>query len=120
MDPSDLSFSVFAFTSDLDLSDIILLNAKRRPMTPEESVEVERQKAKDKESESEWTTIPTYLDSAICCLSANVKGSNLSIRISQFETAGRLGHLAKVFILDVIKSGALLKKYKLVQYKGSI
>lgn len=116
----NLSFSVFAYTSDLNLSDIILLNAIRRPMTPEESAEVERQKAKDKISESEWTTVPTYLDSATCCLSANVTGSNLSIRISQFETAGRLGHLAKVFILDVMKSGALLKKYELVQYRGSI
>jgi hypothetical protein len=119
-DYRNLSFSVFAYTSDLNLSDIILLNAMRRPMTPEESAEVERQKAKDKISESEWTTIPTYLDSATCCLSANVTGSNLSIRISQFETAGRLGHLAKVFILDVIKSGALLKKYELVQYRGNI
>jgi hypothetical protein len=119
-DYSNLSFSVFAYTSDLNLSDIILLNPIRRPMTPEESAEVERQKAKDKMSESEWTTIPTYLDSATCCLSANVSGSNLSIRISQFETAGRLGHLAKVFILDVIKSGALLKKYELVQYRGNI
>ena len=119
-DHSDLSFSVFAYTSDLNLSDIILVNGIRRPMTPEELAEVESQKAKDKISESEWTTVPKYLDSATCCLSADVTGSNLSIRISQYETAGRAGHLARVFILDVIKSGSLLKRYELIHYKGNI
>lgn len=120
IDPGNLSFSVIASAPDLNLSDVVLLNAIRRPMTPDESAEVERQKAEDKKSESEWTTVPRYLDAAACCLSAKVTGSNLSIRISQFETAGRSGHLAKVFILDVMKSGVLLKKYELVQYKGSI
>jgi hypothetical protein len=119
-DSSNLSYSVIAFAKDLDLYEIRFMNGERRPLTSDELVAVEKEKMETKKIESERTTIPTYLDSAVSYLSARVKGSDMSIRISQYETAGRMGHLAKVFILDVVKSGVLLKKYELAQYLGAI
>jgi hypothetical protein len=117
---SNVSFTVMAFNADLELSDLERLNGRPRPLTADESAMVRQQKLEYESYESECTTIPRFLDSATSHVSAKVKGSDLSILISQYETPGCGGHLANVFILDVLKSGALLKKYELVQYQGAI
>jgi hypothetical protein len=117
---SNFSFTVMAFDKELELSEIKLLNGINRPLTAAESVMVKEAKLDFKRNESECTTIPKFIDSAISLISAKVKGSDMSIRISQYETPGCAGHLANVFIIDVLKSGALLKKYELVQYEGVI
>ncbi|MBU2498365.1 MAG: hypothetical protein KKE57_05665 [Proteobacteria bacterium] len=117
---SKFSFPVMAFDKNLTLSEIRLLNGKPRPLTTGESAAIEREKLENKKNESECTTIPRYLDAATSHLSAKVKGSDISIRISQYETPGCAGHLANIFILDVLKSGTLLKKYEMVQYEGAI
>jgi hypothetical protein len=114
------SFSVVAIdSSQLSLADITRVR-RERPLTADESALVAKDKLASQTRESECTTVPTYLDSAKTDLSAKLQGSDVSIRVSDYETPGCGGHLATVFVLDIIKAGAVLKTYRLVQYKGAI
>jgi hypothetical protein len=113
------SFSVIAFDSQLPLADIRLAR-RERPLTSEESAVVAKDKLASTTRESECTTVSRYLDSAKTDLSAKVQRSDISIRISDYETPGCGGHLTTVFLLDIIKSGVVLKTYRLAQYKGAI
>ncbi len=117
---SNFSFSVVAFDKELPLSEFIILGEEFRPLTASEATLVAKEMRESKKSESDCTTVPNYLDSAAPLLSAKVKGTDLSIRLSQYENAGCGGHLAEIFILDVLKAGVLLKKYELLQYRGGV
>ncbi len=117
---SNVSFTVMAFNTDLELSEVEQLGGKPRPLTADESAMVRQQELEYESYKSECTTTPKFLNAATSHISANVKGSDLSILISRYETSGCGGHLANVFIPDVVKSGVLLAKYELVQYEGAV
>ncbi len=114
------SFMVIAYDPGLQVSNIELSEGKVRPLTLDESKQLEKEKAEGRRNKSDCTTEPVYIDSAYQLLNAKLGGTDFSIRISQYVNPGCMGHLAKIFILDIIKSGVLLKKYELVQYEGAI
>ena len=115
-----ISFSVLAFDSKLQLANITLLKGEKRPLTPGEQAEVKKAKLQFAKEEDECTTVPQHLDAAVTFLSANVQGTDISIRLSRYSNPGCGGHLAKMYILDVFKSGVLVKKFEKIQYEGVI
>lgn len=114
------SFPVFAFDPKVELIEIKLLQGELRPLTGVESSRVKRAKETHEKNQSECTTVPNFIDAAQTHLIAKIKGTDVSIRISSYSTAGCSGHLAKIYLLDVLKSMVPIKIYKLIQYEGAI
>lgn len=117
---SDVSFAVVAFEKPVQLVGTAWLHGQNRPLSAEEAAQVAKEKAEAGKNDADCTTSPQFLDAAVSYFSAKIKGSDLSIRISQYENPGCGGHLAKIYVLDVLQSGVLLKKYELVHYAGGI
>lgn len=117
------SYAVLAFDKAVELTDIELPSGKKRPMTAREAAEVAKMKkelAKYEKEESECSTNPSYIDDAVILLTAKVKGSELSIRVSTYATPGCEGHMANIYILDILKMNVLVKKFEMTQYVGLI
>lgn len=114
------SYAVLAFDKAVELTEIELPSGKKRPMTLREAAQVAKMKTEDGREESECTTNPSYIDAATILLTAKVKGTDLSIRVSTYATPGCEGHMANVYILDVLKENALVKTFEMTQYVGLI
>jgi len=117
------SYAVLAFDKAIELTEIELPNGNKRPTTPREAARVAKMKKEVAESEkedSECYTNPSYIDEATILLTAKVKGTDLSIRVSTYGDPGCGGHMANIYILDVLKASALLKKFEMTQYVGLI
>ena len=87
----------------------LLSSAVTRPLTSEEQKEVNQQKVKVRklESEGECTTVRRFPDEARQYFTAKVKASDLWLRISMYQSPGCAGHLARWYILDVLRENKL-------------
>ncbi len=119
-DTGIFSYPVVAFDKEAPLSEIRLPKGQRRPLTQAEAAALAREKREFKKTESECETNPTFLDEATVLMTANVTGTDTSIRLSSYQTPGCGGHMATYYILDILRAGVLVKKYELVQYVGLI
>jgi hypothetical protein len=114
------SFTIVAFSDRVRLTDVEYGDGQRRPLTAQETLEVKDAKDKSKAVQSQCTTEPAFVDSAILLVSGNVSDSEYSIRISTYDTPGCGGHLVSVYVLDIMKGTQLLEVYRLAQYRGAI
>ena len=95
------------------------LSAKgnKRPISKEEKKKVLELKKKDL---TDCTTVPHLIDSAKQLLSIKLLNSEFEIRISYYSNAGCGGHLADIFVLDLIKNHKVESTFELDHYFGSI
>jgi hypothetical protein len=93
-----------------------------RPLTAFEKQEVDREKAEAAKDNGklECTTTPSYLDAASEIFEASMGEGNFTLRVSAYDNPGCAGHLTSTYILDVLRSGELLKKFVLSQYQGAL
>lgn len=101
------------------LSESKVLERQKRPLTENEKKALEKEK-KDflRESKAnDCSTEPAYIDAASEIFEA-VIDRKTSIRLSTYDSPGCAGHLASIYILDVLVEGQLKKTYTLSQYRG--
>ena len=111
-------FAIFGWNEQLSLADISFRdNGRPRPMTETERLEVAEQK-KSALPLDECTTERQFLDSAEMMLTAKIAKSNLSIRLSTYQNPGCAGHLAEIYILDVIEPGRDPRRFEFRHYVG--
>ena len=116
--PSDKSVSFLGWDDRLELADVSHRSrGQARPVT-----EVERkQVAADRSAlptETECTTVPQFLNDAKIILTAKVANTKLSIRLSKYSTPGCAGHLADIYVLDVIEPGRDPRRFEFRHYQG--
>jgi hypothetical protein len=116
--PSDKPFSFFGWGERLELVDVRHANAEQaRPLTAAER----RQVAADRNAipkDIECTTVPQFLDDAKIILTANIARTQLSIRLSKYSTPGCAGHLADIYVLDVLAPGQEPRRFEFRHYQG--
>jgi hypothetical protein len=114
----DRSVGFFGWDDRLDLVDISRRSAgQTRPVTADERQQV----AADRRAipkDIECTTVPQFLDDAKVILTASVATSKLSIRLSKYSTPGCAGHLADIYVLDVMEPGRDPRRYEFRHYQG--
>jgi hypothetical protein len=95
------------------------LSAKgnKRPISKEEKKKVLELKKKDL---TDCTTIPHFIDSAEQLLSIEFLNLEFDIRISYYSNAGCAGHLADIYVLDLIKDHKVESTFELDHYFGPI
>ena len=117
------SFSVLAWSSALSLDATDFAdNGKPRPMTKAKrrEVAIEKKKIETKTKDYECTTVPAFLDSAKEILTSKVKGTEFSIRISEYSNPGCGGHLEEVYVLDIWEIGKEPSRFEYHHYYGAI
>jgi hypothetical protein len=95
------------------------IDATLRPLTDIERRQVEKEK-QSQGSASGCTTAPAYLDQAVVLMDAQVVGSTIGLRLSSYINPGCTGHLARIYILDLLQNGDLIRKLEIFQYKGAL
>ena len=114
----DKTRSFFGWDTALLLADISFRdNGQPRPMTEAERKAVATEKAAAP-PERECSTVPQYLDAASMLLTARVAFSKLIIRLSHYATPGCAGHLADIYVLDVIAPDEELRRFEFRHYQG--
>ena len=115
---SDKSVSFFAWDDSLMVTDVSFRDHGRsRPATARERDEI----AADRKSipkDFECTTVPQFLDDAKIILTANIASTKVSIRLSKYSTPGCAGHLADIYVLDVIEPGREPRRFEFSHYQG--
>jgi hypothetical protein len=109
------SVKVLAFTLEVTLTNLRSVSGTR-PMSSAEKREVTRQK-QEMEKADQCTTKPAFLDSALRLLEANA-GDGLTIRLSFYRTPGCSGHLATVYVLDVLRGKDVIRTFQTSQTQG--
>lgn len=116
--PSDKSVSFFGWDDRLDLVDVSHRSrGQARPVSEAERKQV----AADRSTlpkETECTTVPQFLNDAKIILTAIVANTRLSIRLSKYSTPGCAGHLADIYVLDVIEPGRDPRRFEFRHYQG--
>jgi hypothetical protein len=111
------SVKVLAFTSEADLVATRLVSGFR-PVTPSEQQEISRQKH-DLEKEGECTTTPAFVDAAER-LVEGATGSGLTLLLSSYKTPGCGGHLATIYILDILRGQDIVRTIQTSQNHGPL
>jgi hypothetical protein len=114
--PSAFSYMVLGFRRDTPLMNVRIVEGPR-PMTPTEVQQVTEQKAEAARIASECTTEPAYLDSAARLLEAEI-GDDRTLRLSSYKTPGCAGHLATIYIIDILRGTTVLTTFQLTQNQG--
>ncbi len=112
------SYSVIASSAGFDVRSIERIPGHKRPLAEGEKSVVEQAKAEI--NKEECNTEPVSFDDATVIFSARIGGTSSSIRISHYDTPGCAGHLASVYILDVLSGMNVLGTYELIQYRGAL
>jgi hypothetical protein len=115
--PLPYSVKVLAFTSEADLIDARLVSGSR-PVTPAEEQEIARQR-RDLQNEGECTTTPAFVDSSQRVLEAET-GRGLTLRLSSYKTPGCAGHLATIYVLDVLQGQDVIQTFQISQSHGPL
>ena len=115
--PLSYSVKVLAFSSEVDLIDTRLVSGTR-PVTPAEEQEISRQKS-DLQKEGECSTTPAFADSAVRLFEA-VTASGFTLRLSAYKTPGCAGHLATIYILDVLQGQERIQTFQTSQNHGPL
>ena len=117
-EPSDTSVSFFAWDDRLELVDVSHRSrGQARPVTAAERKQVAAERS-TLPKDIECTTVPQFLDDAKIILTANVANTKLSIRLSDYSTPGCAGHLADIYVLDVIVPGQDPRRFEFRHYQG--
>jgi hypothetical protein len=95
----------------------LLVKGKDRPISKEEEKKVLEFKKRDL---TDCTTVPQFIDSAKQLLSVELLNSEFDIRISYYSNAGCAGHLADIYVLDLIKNHKVESTFELDHYVGPI
>jgi hypothetical protein len=114
--PSQSSFKVLAFGSGVTLTEIRHVTGLR-PITPAEQQEVIREKQQPDKNATECTTVPAFIDSATRLVEASM-GGGLTLRVSSYKDPGCAGHLATIYILDVLREANVLATFRIIQNQG--
>ena len=115
---ADKPIAFFGWSERLELVDVSRPSSARpRPVTAAERQEIAAERNKIPK-DFECTTVPQYLDDAKVILTANIAGTKVSIRLSKYSTPGCAGHLADIYILDVIEPGREPRRFKFSHYQG--
>ena len=118
--PVDQSVSFLGWDERLNLADIsVTLAGHVRAVTAAEAKEIAARKA-ETPKDIECTTVPQYLDDARVLLTARVGSTTESIRLSKYTTPGCAGHLADIYVLDVLAPGQEPRRFEFVHYRGVI
>ena len=111
-------FAVFGWSESIAIGDVSFSGKGRpRPTTAAERAEIAETKKKAPPI-ADCTTEPQFLDSAEVILTARVAKTKLSIRLSTYQTPGCAGHLADVYVLDVIEPGRDPRRFEFSHYVG--
>ena len=110
--------AVFGWNERLPLGDISFRDAGQpRPTTEADRAGIAEAK-KDVPKDFECTTVPQYLDAAKVMLTGKIAKTNLSIRLSTYQTPGCAGHLSEIYVLDVIEPGHDPRRFEFRHYVG--
>lgn len=113
--------SIFGWDERFALTNISVRDdGQLRPTTARERAEVAAEKQKAIPKGAECTTVPQFLDAATLLLTANLSNSNLTIRLSHYQTPGCAGHLAEIYVLDVLAPGREPRRFEFRHYHGVI
>ncbi len=116
--PSDVSISFFGWDDRLALVEVShKSHGQVRPVTAAERKQIAASRSK-LPKESECTTVAQFLDDAKIILTANVANTKLSIRLSKYSNPGCAGHLADIYILDVMAPGEEPRRFEFSHYQG--
>ena len=112
------STSVFGWSGTLGLRDLSYQNrGQPRPVSSRERDEIAAEKRK-LPRDVKCTTVPRWIDAAKILLTAGIASSKTTIRLSSYETPGCLGHLATIYILDVITPGREPRRFEFRHQQG--
>ena len=111
-------FAVFGWSDSISMVDLSFRNnGQPRPTTEAEREEIAEVR-KQTPPTAECTTEPQFLDSAEVILTARIAKTNVSVRLSRYETPGCAGHLAEIYVLDVMEQGRLPLRFEFSHYVG--
>lgn len=117
--PSDRAVSFFGWDDRVELVDVSHRSrGQARPATVREREEIAADRMKSIPKDFECTTVPQFLDDAKIILTAKVANTKLSIRLSKYSTPGCAGHLADIYVLDVIEPGRDPRRFEFLHYQG--
>ena len=116
----DRSVALFGWDARLTLVDISYKNSGQlRPVTAAETKDIAAKRAAVPK-DIECTTVPQFLDNAKIILTASVANTKHSVRLSKYTTPGCAGHLADIYVLDVITPGQETRRFEFLHYQGVI
>jgi hypothetical protein len=111
--------SVFGWDAKLSFGEISYSEAGQpRPVSERERREIDVEKRKGPPAGIKCTTEPRYLDSATQLLTAKLSRSLANIRLSRYTTPGCAGHLADIYILDVLVPNQPPRRFEFTHAKG--
>jgi hypothetical protein len=114
------AYQVLATAADLALEAVEHGDGKtRRPLTSAEKPKVAAAR-KAAAKDTDCTTEPAFLDEAIVLLTAHIKGSGATIRLSSYSDPGCAGHLGEYYLLDITEPGHPQATYRLLHYSGPL
>ena len=114
----DRPVAFFGWSERLELSDISHRSSGQpRPVTAAERQQVAAER-KASPKDVECTTVPQFLDDAKIILTAIVANTKLVIRLSKYSTPGCAGHLADIYVLDVVTPGEEPRRFEFRHYRG--
>ena len=117
-DRTDQPVAFFGWSDQVELADVSHRSSGQpRPVTASERKEI----AKDRGAipkDVECTTVPQFLDDAKVILTASIARRNVSIRLSKYSTPGCAGHLADVYVLDVLAPEQEPRRFEFRHYQG--
>ena len=115
--PSPAGLAVIGWDAGFAIEDVSYQQRGRpRPLTAAERAQLEKDRVPPPK-DVECTTVPRDLEAAEIMLTARVPG-NRSIRVSSYENPGCLGHLATIYVLDVITPRREPRRYVFSHYTG--
>ena len=110
--------AIFGWDSRVQVTDVSYRDKDHlRPISQAERLEIDEEK-KAIPKDFECTTEPQYLDSAEVILTGRIAKTNLSIRVSSYQTPGCAGHLSEIYILDVLEPGRDPRRFEFRHYVG--
>ena len=118
-EPSDKSVSFFGWDDRLMVSDVSFRDhGQSRPASARERDEIAADRKKSIPKDFECTTVPQFLDDAKIIMTANIANTKVLIRLSKYSTPGCAGHLADIYVLDVIEPGREPRRFEFSHYQG--
>jgi len=108
------SFKVLGFAPGVRVTNIRSVSGLR-PMTSQDRQDVSRQRGQV--TANDCTTTPAFIDSAIRHMEASLQDGR-TLRVSSYQTPGCAGHLATIYVLDILRGGEVLQTFLLSQSQG--